>query len=131
MGNFDPILGIHARAMQVRAKRQEVIANNLVNADTPGFKARDLNFKEVLRSETMQQTGLGMAKTSGMHISGTTPMIDVSLIEREGLQAAKDGNTVDAELEKVLFSKNSMDYQYELNRVDGVIKSMRLAIKGE
>ena len=131
MSNFDPILGMHARAMQVRAKRQEVLASNLVNADTPGYKAKDLNFNQVLKGTMHLQQSLSMSQTSGHHIREVRPMIDVNLIEREGLQASKDGNTVDAELEKVMFSKNTLDYQYELNKVDGRVKSLRMAIKGE
>lgn len=131
MSTFDPVLGLHARAMQVRAKRQEVLANNLVNADTPGYKAKDLNFNEVLKGTLHQHTTLSLSTTKGSHLQHMRPMIDISLTAREGLQASKDGNTVDAEMEKVLFSKNTLDYQYELGKVDSLIKSLRLAIRGE
>lgn len=131
MAEYDAILGMHARALQVRAKRSQVLANNLVNSNTPHFKAKDLDFKQVLQDTKNLQGQLSMSRTRDNHILAQSTRIDVPLRQREGLQASKDGNTVDAEIEKVMITKNNLQYQYELEKVDGTIKSLRLAIQGE
>ena len=77
--NFTNALGIHDNAMQLRAQRAEVLANNLANADTPGFKARDFDFKAILEAETHSNTSFGMAATHSAHLSGTSGFADDEL----------------------------------------------------
>ncbi|NRA25357.1 MAG: flagellar basal body rod protein FlgB, partial [Oleispira sp.] len=68
--NFNNALGVHPDAMLLRAKRAEILANNLANSDTPGFKARDINFQAILAKEA--QSGLAMSSTNSAHISART-----------------------------------------------------------
>ena len=78
--NFDNALGIHQYSVGVRERRAEVLASNIANADTPGFKARDLSFKDALASAT-QGSSFNLSKTSERHISGGRSMLLIFNIE--------------------------------------------------
>jgi len=128
--NFSNALGIHDNALQLRARRAEVLANNLANADTPGFKARDFDFQAILAGETEKNTALGMSATHSAHLSGSIDADD-SLKYRNPLQPSIDGNTVDAQTEQALFARNSLDYNATFEFLSGKFKGMRNAIRGE
>lgn len=131
--SFDNALGIHEQALNVRVKRAEVLANNLANADTPGFKARDLDFKAVLNSN-LNQPGeaaqMSVAKTNSKHLSTASASIE-SLLYRNPTQPSIDGNTVDTQQEMAAYMKNAMDYQASFQFLNGKFKSITNAIRGE
>ncbi|WP_250658527.1 flagellar basal body rod protein FlgB [Alkalimarinus coralli] len=131
--SFDNALGIHEQALNVRVKRAEVLANNLANADTPGFKARDLDFKAVLNSK-LNQPGeaapMSVAKTNSKHLS-TASASSESLLYRNPTQPSIDGNTVDTQQEMAAYMKNAMDYQASFQFLNGKFKSITNAIRGE
>lgn len=128
--NFDNALGLHASALQLRAARSEILANNLANADTPGFKARDINFRAVLAGEVEAQQSLSVEKTHSGHLNGRT-QVDEHLLYRNPTQPSIDGNTVDSQIEKAQFAKNSMDYNTTFEFLSGRFKGMRNALRGE
>ncbi len=131
--SFDNALGIHEQALSVRVKRAEVLANNLANADTPGFKARDLDFKAALNKQMGgAQNGLEMAmsKTSSKHIS-TQGESSESLLYKNPTQPSIDGNTVDTQQEMAAYMKNAMDYQASFQFLNGKFKALTSAIRGE
>ena len=111
--NFNNALGVHPDAMLLRGKRAEILANNLANSDTPGFKARDMNFQAQLAQET--QNGMAMNE----------------LLFRNPSQPSIDGNTVDTQLEQTLFSRNAMDYNSSFEFLNGKFKGLKSAIRGE
>jgi len=125
---MDPVLGVHAYALTLRAQRTEVLAANMANADTPGFKARDFDFGEtlarargsamVLRTSRPQHTGGGLGRATE------------SLGYRNPYQPSLDGNTVEAEEELARFAENSVGYQASLMFVTGRIRGLRTAITG-
>lgn len=131
--SFERALGIHPQAMTVRIQRAEVIANNLANADTPGFQARDLDFKAILNDQVSSMPGgrLDLEKTSSGHISSTDTIYEGDLKYRVPLQPSVDGNTVDVQQETVEFTKNVLDYQASFQFLSGRFKGMTDAIKGE
>jgi flagellar basal-body rod protein FlgB len=128
---LDQAFGIHEQALKLRAYRSEVLASNLANADTPGYKARDMDFAQILRGE--QHKAPQLAATNARHISSGGPAIaqDVPLGYRIPLQPSTDGNTVDAEQEQMAFSRNAMEYQASLSFIDGRIKGLLSAIRGD
>lgn len=128
--NFDNALGIHASALQVRASRAEILANNLANADTPGFKARDINFKAILAGEVAAKKSLGVDRTHEGHLTGTSRS-QSDLLYRNPSQPSIDGNTVDTQIEKGQFARNSMDYSASFEFLSGRFKGMRNALRGE
>ena len=126
--NFDNALGVHPNAMLLRGKRAEILANNLANSDTPGFKARDINFQAMLAKET--QTGMAMTSTNSAHISSRSSQSN-ELLFRNPSQPSIDGNTVDTQLEQTIFSRNAMDYNSSFEFLNGKFKGLKSAIRGE
>ncbi len=127
--NLDKAFGIHPQALQLRARRSEVLAANLANSDTPGFKARDFDFKAVLK-DAMPDTR--MHTTHKRHIQPDPGLVPASrMLYREPMQASLDGNTVDPHTEYSNFASNSLEYQTSLRFLNGKIKGLMLAIKGQ
>ena len=128
--NFDNALGIHQYSVGVRERRAEVLASNIANADTPGFKARDLSFKDALASAT-QGSSFNLSKTSERHISGGRSMALDLQYRIPNQPDTGDGNTVDVQTERTNFMQNSMEYQASLSFLSSKIQTMRKAIKGQ
>ena len=128
--NFNNALGIHDNAMMLRSRRAEVLANNLANSDTPGYKARDFDFQAILAGETQSEQALGMSRTHSGHLTGTVD-VDNELKYRNPLQPSIDGNTVDSQTEQALFARNSLDYNASFEFLNGKFKGMKGAIRGE
>ncbi len=132
--SLDNVFGVHENALKLRAKRTELIASNLANVDTPGYKARDIDFQSALR-QANHSTGMSDLKTThAKHIStmssGIGTGLDALVKYRVPYQAALDGNTVEAHVEQATFAKNSIEYQASLRFLESKSKSIQTAIKG-
>ncbi len=126
--SFDKALGIHEQAVKVRAQRAQTLANNIANADTPGFKAKDVDFKAVLgKTEAMN---LNMTATAKGHFNAGSDAI-VSTKYRVPTQPSIDGNTVDDQVEIAKYTENSMQYLASLQFLSSRFKGLMTAIKGE
>ncbi len=126
---LDNLFGIHEEALRLRARRSEVLAANLANADTPGYKARDFDFRAMLRKE--MHNPVRLAATHNGHIHGDRSIVaSTQMAYRIPQQASLDGNTVEVEREQTEFSANAMRYQAGLRFLDSRIKGLMLAIKG-
>jgi len=124
--NLNTAFGIHEHALKLRAERAQVISNNIANADTPGYKARDFDFAAVLRG---QEAGVALHTTDSKHIgSGVLRQADLKF--RQPLQASLDGNTVEAHNEKAEFMRNSMMYSATLTFLNARISGLMNAIRG-
>lgn len=124
------IFGIHDDALMLRARRAEVLAGNIANVDTPGFKARDIDFKAVLSN--IAQATQNVNQTQALHLaSGFQSLDGVELHYRNPMQASLDNNTVDLQAERSAFLENSMQYQASLRFVNGRISGLLTAIRGE
>lgn len=133
MPSLDSALGIHEFALKLQAKRTEVLAANLANADTPEYKARDLDFQSILREA---QGGEGpdlMRTTDARHMgeSSGTGEFGMELLYRNPFQASLDGNTVDGQIEKTQFMENAVRYQSTIAFIDGRLKTLQKALRGE
>lgn len=127
---FNNSLGIHDNALLVRSERSAVLANNLANADTPGFKARDIDFKAVLAGEVDRQGSLGMAQTSSGHIQGRSTDGWETLF-RTPHQPSIDGNTVEENVENTEFTTNAMAYNTSFELLNRKFKGLNGALRGE
>ncbi|MDC1211273.1 flagellar basal body rod protein FlgB [Porticoccaceae bacterium] len=124
---FDTAFGLHEKALDLRAQRMELISQNIANADTPGFKARDIDFKNVLNN--VQQAG-AMRTTHAGHVShGGTG--DANVIYTVPFSTAVDGNTVDISVEHANYGKAAAEYQATLRFIEGNIAGVRKALRGE
>jgi flagellar basal-body rod protein FlgB len=130
--NLDSYLGIHQDALKLQSKRTEVIADNLANSDTPGYKARDIDFRTALASTGSPDAALKMATTNAAHLS-IDPNTDAAanLKYRTPLAPSLDGNTVDAQQEQAAFADNTVRYQATLAFLSGRIKGLMTAITGQ
>jgi len=129
--NFDSALGIHADALRVRSQRAELLASNLSNADTPGYKARDIDFKSVLK---MANSGdMSAMKVSHQnHLQPTKSLSNHPNVQyRTTVQDSLDGNSVDEQIEQAAFMQNSIQYQASLDFLGGKFNGLLKAIKGE
>ena len=127
--SFDKAFGLHPQSLQIRAKNAEVIAANIANADTPGYKAKGMDFKTALAQAASKQQS-GITKTHEKHFDVRTEM-DKSIQFRTVNQAdTGDGNTVDAQVERNLYLENSMQYQASIQFLNGKIKGLKKAITG-
>lgn len=131
--DLDKMFGIHQQGLLIRSKRAELIAGNLANIDTPNYKARDIDFKQALQQTQNTQLDQGLKTTHRRHISTGITMGNLSaeLQYRNPMQPAIDGNTVDAQREKAVFTQNAIEYQASLRFLSGKIKAIKSALKGE
>ncbi|MBV1960949.1 MAG: flagellar basal body rod protein FlgB [Immundisolibacteraceae bacterium] len=126
----DALLGLPATALVIHEQRNQLLASNIANADTPGYKARDLDFKAMLKSASGSTAAL--QTTSRHHISQPALRAAGSeLLYRLPMQNSQDGNTVEADIEQAAYGENSVRYQAAVRFVDGRAKSLLSAIRGE
>ncbi len=128
---FDNIFGIHEQALLLHGQRMSVLANNLANADTPNFKARDIDFASVLGSSD-EQMPLPVSITQAAHITpleGELPSGELKY--RNPYQASLDGNTVEMPVEQAAFSENNVRYQASLQFINNQIADLQFAIAGQ
>lgn len=127
---LDNYFGIHEQALKLRERRSEVLASNLANMDTPGYKARDFDFKAILAQETGQTQDLSL--TNQRHISTGDYLVPERFMRyRIPEQDSLDGNSVNAEREQMNFASNSLQYQASLRFLSDKMTSLVRAIKGE
>ena len=130
MGWLDDTMGLHAQALQLRGKRSEILASNIANADTPGYKARDMDFNTALAAARSGAAGNALRRTDDQHMS-IADSARLALHYRIPTQDSSNGNTVQAEVEQAAFAQNAVRYQASAQFLDGAIKGLMLAIKGQ
>jgi flagellar basal-body rod protein FlgB len=130
--NLDTYIGVHADALKLQSRRMEVIADNLANSDTPGYKARDIDFRAAMASAGGADAPVKLATTNPGHL-GTDPTTEAnaSLKYRVPLAPALDGNTVDAQQEQAAFADNTVRYQATLTFLSSRFRSLMTAITGQ
>ena len=127
MSMFDSAFSIHEKAINFRGQRMEVLARNIANADTPHFKARDLDFKQIFKDagDTTLQT------TQSNHISDGASESGNPLKYRVPFNTAFDGNTVELPVEQAKYGQYAADYQTTLSILESRISGIRKALRGE
>ncbi len=130
--DFNSAFGIHEKALNLRSDRLQLIASNLANADTPGYKARDINFQAAMQAAMADRgAGLSLSQTQSGHLAGqATSAITGQVQYRLPTQPALDGNTVDSQQEEAAFSRNAVDYQASFTFLNNAIKNVLSAITG-
>lgn len=135
MPNLDNALGMHEIALKLRAQRMEMLSSNLANADTPNYKAKDIDFRSVLseyQSGSAPAGSGGLKTTNARHIGGGDDGMFAGEVKyRNPMQPSIDGNTVDPQVEKGKFMENALQYQATLSFIDSRVKGLRKAIRGD
>lgn len=130
--NFESALGVHSNALALRSHRAEILASNIVNADTPGYQARDLDFRKILDLET--GNGQTLAKTNSKHFQTQGDLgagNGNELMYRNPLQPSIDGNTVDLQIEQAEYAKNALRFQASFTFLNSKVRGVIGALKGE
>ena len=131
--SFDRALGLHEQALNFRADRAAVLANNIANADTPNYQARDLDFASVLEA---QQTGgdrpFQAARTHARHLD-VEGFIDQAAGLRYRLpnQPSVDGNIVEVQAEQARYTQNAIDFQASFTFLNSKFKGLMTALRGD
>jgi flagellar basal-body rod protein FlgB len=144
MNKLDALFDFNATALRVRAQRQEILAANIANADTPNFKARDIDFASSLKkaleanvadaansAAVASNGGLALATTHSKHISGSGTgggINEADLLYRPLIQGSVDGNSVDGEVERSAFVDNAIHYEANITMLNASIKDMNAAL---
>ena len=140
---FTESLDYHGQALLLRAERQKAIASNIANADTPGYAARDFDFAKALRAATGTGSGtpsagaIGTVATHAGHFPGATAGAGAGRTDSTGLQyrspdqPSLDANTVDLDRERAQFADNAVRYEASLRFINGSVRTMLSAIRGE
>ena len=131
--NLDAYLGVHPDALKVYGQRTEVLATNLANADTPNYRARDVDFKAALAQAGSPQSGVQLTATNPAHVttSGADAAQTANLKYRVPLAPALDGNTVDVQMEQAAFAQNAVHFQATLTFLNARFKGLMTAITGQ
>lgn len=129
--SFDSALGLQEAVLKTRAMRAGVLANNLANVNTPGYKARDIDFKQALNTKMQGAKMSSVKSTHHGHISLGSSMGMADQLYRSSNQPSIDGNTVDEQIEHAEFMKNSMEFQAAFTFLNSKFKGLTKAIKGE
>lgn len=137
IGKLDDYMRYNETALSLRSQRQELLASNIANADTPNYKARDIDFAAALQGAmagarpggTMNTTSTGhMARgtATGDTLSGGTPVL-----YRGVVQGSVDGNTVDMDVERNQFADNALRYEAGIMMINSQIKGLLTAIQSQ
>jgi len=130
---LDDYLGIHPQALKLSARRSEVLATNLANADTPNYKAQDVDFKTALAASGSSTSSLPMTATHASHFPLNQPgdALTAQLKYRVPNASSLDGNTVDAQMEQANFAQNAVRYQATLTFINAKFRNLVTAITGQ
>jgi flagellar basal-body rod protein FlgB len=132
---IDQLFQFHQTALNLRAFRQQLLASNIANAETPGYKARDIDFAAALRDASEGRTGSLAANsalnaTNDRHLGGAAQTAPAPVLYRGAQQPSVDGNTVDMDAERNRFAENAVHYDANLTFINAQIKLMLAALQG-
>lgn len=134
IGKLDDALRFHETALSLRAQRQQLLASNIANADTPNYKARDIDFNQALQGALTRgtQAPSELKKTASAHLAGNGAgsVSGSPLLYRTTQQGNVDGNTVDMDVERNQFADNGLRYEAGITLIGAQIKNLLAAIQG-
>jgi flagellar basal-body rod protein FlgB len=133
ISKIDNALQFNRTVLNLRAGRQELIASNIANVDTPNYKAKDIDFAKTLQGAISGNTvKLQMSGTAGHHLSSIQGenVMGGPVMFRNVVQPSADGNTVDMDVERAQFADNALRYEASVKFVDNQIKSVLTALQG-
>lgn len=131
--SIDQALKFQQTALNVRSQRSQLLASNIANADTPRFKARDIDFKSALGQAVSGRSNasLPMAASSGRHLQSPAAALPPSTQYRTEQQSSVDGNTVNLDVERAQFAENAVQYEAGITFINSTLKTMQTAITGQ
>ncbi|WP_306396752.1 flagellar basal body rod protein FlgB [Telluria beijingensis] len=138
IGNLDNYLRFNETALSLRSQRQELLASNIANADTPNYKARDIDFASALQNAMAGggKNGAAMNTTNNNHMArgaatGDTLANGTPVLYRGVVQGAVDGNTVDMDVERNQFADNALRYEAGILMINSQLKGLMTALQSQ
>lgn len=131
--DFDP-MQFQAQALKLRSFRQQVIASNLANADTPGYRARDIGFDAELKAHMQGSNPAGqlaLAVSDGRHLAATGALPSPELLYRTSMQPSVDDNTVDPDIERAHYAENTIGFEMATALLSATVRSRQMALTGQ
>lgn len=131
--SIDQALRFQQTALNLRAQRGQLLASNIANADTPKFKARDIDFKSALTQALSGRAtdALPLAVSSAGHLSSPAQGLHQGAQYRTEQQSGVDGNTVNLDVERAQFAENAVHYEASITFINGTLKTLQTAITGQ
>lgn len=128
---IDNALSFQQQVLGLRAQRQQILAGNIANADTPNYKARDIDFTAALKDAVAGRSSgnLALATTNTAHLPGSVQENSARLLYRSPVQPSADGNTVDMDVERAQFSENAVQYEASVAFITAQIKLLTAAVQ--
>ena len=130
MNWIDSSLDLYARALVIHTERAEVIAGNIANADTPRYRARELDFDAALK-QAQSRAASQLRTTHSGHIGSGGAALERYAYVRDDARMGPDGNSVQMEVEKAAYAENAVKFQANAQFFDGSLRGLRKALKGE
>jgi len=115
----DELFGVHGKALAIRSQRLAMLASNIANASTPGYKARDIDFSKALADAT-SDSGVSANQAAANNVGYRIP-----------LETSLDGNTVELSTEQNQFAENALQYKSTLSFLEGRLNTIKQALRGE
>jgi flagellar basal-body rod protein FlgB len=138
LDRIDQQMGTLTKAANLRGYRQELLASNIANADTPNYKARDVDFKAALAGAISGRASgaLAMSRTAEKHLGGEGGAVPAApygaqMLYRTEFQAAVDGNTVNMDVERSAFAENAVQLESSLTFIREEFRRLQTAIQGQ
>ena len=128
---IDNALSFQQQALGLRAQRQQILAGNIANADTPHYQARDFDFSTALKEAVAGRSSgnLALTTTAAAHLPGSVQESSARLLYRNPVQPSADGNTVDMDVERAQFSENAVQYEASVAFITAQIKLLTAAVQ--
>lgn len=131
VSKLDQALSFHENSLRLRSQRQQLLASNIANSDTPNYKAKDLNFAQAMQDATSQrQSQNALTQTNSQHLPSQQTLNSSYTYERNSLQNNLDGNTVDMDVERNQFTENALRYEASVSLAHDEIKNILSVLQG-
>ncbi len=130
ISSLDTAFSFYQKALELRVKRQQVLASNIANADTPNYKARDFDFASALGSALSKSNASRLDRTDPRHLQANFGPLGIKLQYEQPYQTGLDSNTVEMDVERNKYMDNAVHYEADLTLLTGKIKTMLAAVQG-
>lgn len=128
--SIDKALDFNSKMLSLRGYRQQLLASNIANADTPNYKARDIDFSKVMRGAMAGSISLEKTNAGHLGVAGGNALAGIKPMYRTAVQPSIDGNTVDTNIEQAQYAENALQYMSTLQFLNGKIQSTLMALRG-
>ena len=131
MTRLDNALGFHENVLRLRSERQQLLASNIANADTPGYKAKDMDFQAAMKAAMLSQSNSApVAQSHALNMALDSRSQSSAIFERQSQQNNMDGNSVDMDTERNAFTENALRYEVSISLAHEDIKNLLNVLQG-